>query len=171
MRTSFRPTTPLGQIIWDFRSRHRLNREDAAKALGVGLSTVQSFESGFDLKTKLPINPREATLRLIADKMAEYDESRGIPRSVAYEDLMVAAGKLPQEAVDFHQDKTPEPTDQDLDRGELGIPGLDDLAADADSSWNELTPDEKRQVRKALKEAAKAVISAMLSGKRQRKLD
>ncbi len=155
----------LSQIVTEFRDRYHLSKAKAGQVLGVSTLYVRSLEEGVDVRTGLPFNPREATIRQLAAKMTEF----GYP--VTFEELMVAAGKLPQEAVDFHQDKAHEPTDEDLERGELAIPGLDDLAAESDAHWNELTPDEKRQVRGALAIAAKAVIAAIMSGKKQRKLE
>lgn len=174
-RTSVPDPSGLGVILKDFRSRfHKLPQEELARICGVGSSTIATYESGEDPKTHLPANPREATLERIARRMHEYAAKEGKPYAGSWErlyrEMMVAAGKLSQDALDFHEGRGEEPTDAELARGDLKIPGLADLAADASSSWEELDTEEQRQVLDALRQMAKIVINDKLAGRRQRKL-
>ncbi|MNX65956.1 hypothetical protein D3C86_970340 [compost metagenome] len=95
------PGTPLGRVLRDYRWLFRLTQRDAAKVLGIGYSTLQSYESGVDLKTKLPINPRDNTLEILSRRMVEYAEKQDQPLGKSADqvflELMVAAGKLPAE--------------------------------------------------------------------------
>jgi transcriptional regulator with XRE-family HTH domain len=166
--------TPLGQILREFRWRLRMSQREAATALGVGATTLASYELGYDVKTRLPVNPREATMQMLARRMWEMAGEHGTPyQGVAddlYRRLMVAAGKLTQEALDFHEGRADEPTDADLARGDLKIPGLEDIAADASTSWSELDDTERRQVLESLQDLARMVINDKLAGRRQKKL-
>lgn len=160
----------LSRIITEFRDRFNLSKANAAKVLGVSTNYVTSLETGVDINTGLAFKPREATLMKLAARMSEYAEEKDSPYRVTYKQLMVAAGYLTQEAADFEEGKAEEPSDDELAKGELRIPGLNDVAADSESGWSQLTAEEQRQVRAAVATTAKAVISAILAGKKQRKL-
>lgn len=161
----------LGRIIQDFMDRFNLkSKVQAAKVLGISDVQVRSLLEGKDVRTGLPFKPRESTLRQLEARMNQHAEQKGHPYRVTYKQLMVAAGYLTQEAADFEEGKAEEPTEEELAKGELKIPGLNDVAADSESGWSQLTAEEQRQVRAAVASTAKAVISAILAGKKQRKL-
>lgn len=96
--------TPLGQLLREFRWRLRMNQREAATALGVGATTLASYELGYDVKTRLPVNPREATLQMLARRMWEMAGEHGAPYQGVSDDLykrlMVAAGKAEPERVE-----------------------------------------------------------------------
>ena len=101
MRKKTPPTNALGRIIWDFRGALHLSREAAAKVLGIGVTTLTSYEKGFDVNTGKPSEPRDNTLELIARRMVDYAKDQGRPLGKTpqqlFEELRVAAGKAPAE--------------------------------------------------------------------------
>ncbi len=99
-------------MLRDYRWTFRLTQRDAAKVLGIGYSTLQSYESGVDVKTKLPINPRENTLEILSRRMVEYAEKEGQPLTKTpaqvFQELRVAAGKAaPEEQVPEQKNEAP----------------------------------------------------------------
>lgn len=100
MRKKAPPTDPLGRIIWDFRGLHHLSREAAAKALGVSVTSLTSYEKGFDVNTGKPSEPRESTLQMIARRMAEYSAAQGMPlgktQDQLFREMLIATGKAPE---------------------------------------------------------------------------
>lgn len=101
VRTDAPGSNELGRLLKEFRWRFQLKQADAAKVFGVGLTTVSSYESGFDTKTKEPINPRDNTLELMARRMVEYAEQQDQPLGKTpkqlFEELRIAAGRAPAE--------------------------------------------------------------------------
>lgn len=166
--------TALGLLLREFRWQFRLNQKEAALAAGVGATTWSSYELGYDLKTKLPVNPRPATLRVLAIGMHSYGETHGRPftdsAEVLYKRLMVAAGRLKQDELDFLEGRNEGPTDEELERGELKIPGLADIAADSVKGWDRMSPEEQRQILEAAQLGARIAIEQKAAGIKQRKL-
>lgn len=167
------PPTKLGEVLREFRWLFRLNQIEAARVLGVGISTLQNYEIGHD-KLKRPVNPRENTLELIANRMHEHAAEHDRPYLESprelYKRLLVAAGKISQAELDFQAGRDEEPTDEQLAEGEMNIPGLSDIAADSLSGWSQLSDEDRRLIRETVAATARVMIEQRLAGLKQRKL-
>lgn len=109
-----KPLTPLAELLYALRTKHRYSIRKLADASGVSRNYISMIEHGYDKATGKPLKPHPNILKDLGHVLGD-----------SYDALMLAAGYMPDEVaagVLEEQDK-----DHVLERQELPPETIEEL--------------------------------------------